>query len=199
MNVEFPDTALPARVRLDSPLSDDDLFDFCRQNEPLRVERDANGDLLLMTPSGMDGDASNTDLTIELGNWARQDARGRSLGNNAGFTLPDGSMRSPDAAWTSWPRWNAVPPKERKKFGRLVPEFIVELRSESDRLKPLREKMQMWIDNGVELAWLIDPQRRVVEIYRAGEAPEVHENPTSVQGTGCISGFCLIMDRVWGS
>jgi Uma2 family endonuclease len=80
----------------------------------------------------------------------------------------------------------------------LVPDFIVELRSESDRLKPLREKMQMWIDNGVELAWLIDPQRRVVEIYRKGEEPEVHENPTSVQGTGCISGFCLVMDRIWG-
>jgi Uma2 family endonuclease len=199
MNVEFPDTALPARVRLDSPLSDDDLFEFCQLNELMRVERDANGDLLLMTPSGLDGDASSVDLATELTNWARQDGRGRSSGDNAGFTLPDGSMRSPDAAWTSWERWNALPRAERKRFGHLVPEFVVELRSESDRLKPLREKMLMWIDNGVELAWLIDPQRRVVEIYRAGEAPEVHENPTSVQGTGCISGFCLVMDRVWGS
>jgi Uma2 family endonuclease len=198
MNVAFPESALPARVRLDSPMSDDELFDFCQQNELIRVERDANGDLLLMSPSGMDGDAANTDLVVELANWARQDGRGRSSGDNAGFTLPDGSMRSPDAAWTSWPRWNAVPAKERKKFGRLVPEFIVELRSETDRLKPLRDKMRMWIDNGVELAWLIDPQRRVVEIYRAGEEPEIHENPTSVQGTGCISGFCLVMDRILG-
>jgi Uma2 family endonuclease len=199
MNVAFPETALPARVRLDRPMSDDELFDFCQQNELIRVERDANGDLLLMSPSGLDGDASSFDLAVELGNWARQDGRGRGSGDNAGFTLPDGSMRSPDAAWTSWPRWNAVPPAERKKFGRLVPDFIVELRSESDRLKPLREKMQMWIDNGVELAWLIDPQRRVVEIYRQGEEPEIHENPTSVQGTGCISGFCLVMDRIWGA
>jgi Uma2 family endonuclease len=199
MNVALPETALPARVRLDSPLSDDGLFEFCQQNELLRVERDANGDLLLMSPSGLDGDASNIDIAIELGNWARQDGRGRTSGDNAGFTLPDGSMRSPGAAWTSWPRWNAVPPAERKRFGRLVPEFIVELRSESDALKTLRDKMRMWIDNGVELAWLIDPQRRVVEIFRAGEEPEVHENPTSVQGTGCISGFCLVMDRVWGA
>jgi Uma2 family endonuclease len=199
MHLDFPDTALPARVRLDSPMSDDDLFDFCQQTELLRVERDANGDLLILSPSGLDGEASNSDLVIELGNWARVDGRGRSLGNNAGFTLPDGSMRSPDAAWTSWPRWNAVPAEERKKFGRLVPEFIVELRSGTDRLQPLREKMKMWIDNGVELAWLIDPQRRVVEIYRAGEEPEVLENPASVQGTGCLSGFCLVMERIWGS
>jgi Uma2 family endonuclease len=199
MNVAFPDTALPARVRPEIPMTDDDLFDFCQENELLRVERDANGDLLIMSPSGLDGEVSNLDLATELNIWARQDGRGRSFGNNAGFTLPDGSMRSPDAAWTSWEKWNSVPLVERKKFGRLVPEFIVELRSETDRLRPLQAKMQMWIDNGVELAWLIDPERRVVEVYRLNEAPEAHENPTSMQGTGCISGFCLVMNLVWGS
>jgi Uma2 family endonuclease len=199
MIVAFPDTALPARFRPESPMTDDDLFDFCQENELLQVERDANGDLLLMTPSGLEGAAANTDLVVELAIWARQDGRGRSSGNNAGFTLPDGSMRSPDAAWTSWEKWNAVPLAERKKFGRLVPDFIVELRSETDRLRPLQAKMQMWIDNGVELAWLIDPERRVVEVYRPNEASEIHEDPTSMLGTGSISGFCLVMNVVWGS
>jgi Uma2 family endonuclease len=106
-------------------------------------------------------------------------------------------MRSPDAAWLSWPRWNSLSPKERNRFGHVVPDFIVELRSESDNLRELQEKMRMWIANGVELAWLVIPERRAVEVYRAGEEPQVFENPTSVMGTGPVSEFCLVMDRVW--
>jgi Uma2 family endonuclease len=197
MDAVLTDAVLPSRLRPVKRLSADQLFEFCARNEMLRIEQDANGELILMSPSGLEGDGATVELTTELTLWARQDGRGKSFGDNAGFTLPDGSMRSPDAAWMSWERWNALSARERERFGRVVPEFVVELRSKSDRLADVREKMKMWIGNGVELAWLIDPERRVVEVYRAGEAAEVWQNPTSVPGTGCVSGFCLVMERIW--
>jgi Uma2 family endonuclease len=179
-------------------MTDDELCEFCAKNEALRVERDANGDLILMSPTGLEGGGAELELGTDLTIWAREDGRGKSFGVSAGFTLPDGSMRSPDAAWMSWQRWNALPLAERKRFGRVSPEFVVELRSESDELAELQKKMKMWLTNGVELAWLIDPQRRIAEMYRAGQAVEVHEDPSSVQGTGVVAGFCLVMQRVWG-
>jgi Uma2 family endonuclease len=197
MNVELSIAALPARLRFERPMTDDELFEFCAKNEILRVERDSNGELILMSPSGLEGDDANVEIITELRIWARKDSRGKSFGDNAGFTLPDGSMRSPDGAWLSLERWNTLAPQERVRFGHVVPEFVIELRSESDRLAELQKKMSTWIANGVELAWLIDPKRKVVEIYRAGDAVEVHQNPTSVQGTGPVRGFELVMDRIW--
>jgi Uma2 family endonuclease len=107
-------------------------------------------------------------------------------------------MRAADAAWVDRRRWDLLSGNELKSFTALTPEFVIEVRSDSERLGALREKMESWIANGAELAWLIDPERRVVEIYRPGEAPEVHEDPTSVQGSGCVRGFELVMARVWG-
>jgi Uma2 family endonuclease len=198
MNVALDYAVLPARLRFERPMTDDELFEFCVRNDTLRVERDSNGELILMSPSGLEGNNLNAEITTELTNWTRQDGRGKSFGSNGGFTLPDGSMRSPDGAWMSRERWNALAPKERKRFGHVTPEFVIELRSESDALAGLQEKMTTWIANGVELAWLIDPKRKVVEIYRPGESAEVHHNPASVQGTGPVSGFELVMQRVWG-
>jgi Uma2 family endonuclease len=198
MNFSVAELPLPARIRPRTPMTDEELFRFCGANEMLRVERDANGELILMSPSGLEGDAANAEITTDLKIWTRQDGRGQSFGSNGGFTLPDGSMLSPDGAWLSWERWNALAPAERKRFGHVVPEFVIELRSESDSLAELHEKMKTWIANGVELAWLVDPKRKVVEIYRPGEQPEIHEQPTSVQGDGPVAGFELVMARVWG-
>lgn len=197
MNVALNDAALPVRLRFERPMTDDELFDFCAVNEALRVERDSNGELILMSPSGLEGDTFNAEITTELTIWTRQDGRGKSFGSNGGFTLPDGSMRSPDGAWMSRQRWNALPQTERKRFGHVTPEFVIELRSESDGLAELQDKMKIWIANGVELAWLIDPKLKVVEVYRVGEEPEIHQNPTSVQGSGPVRGFELVMERVW--
>jgi len=198
MDVALNLRALPARLRFEKPLTDDQLFKFCAKNELLRVERDSNGELILMSPSGIEGDNANVEIITELRIWARKDGRGTSFGDNAGFTLPDGSMRSPDAAWMSLQQWNALAPREREGFGHVVPEFVIELRSKSDQLAVLQKKMTAWIANGVELAWLIDPRRKVVEIYRAGNPVEVHQNPSSVQGTGPVRGFELVLDRIWG-
>jgi Uma2 family endonuclease len=198
MNFELAESELPIRIRLERPMTDERLMRFAAEVEPLRVERDANGELIVMSPTGLEGSGWNSEVNADLTVWARQDERGKVFDSNGGFTLPDGSMRIPDAAWLSWRRWNALPRSEQKKFGRVVPEFVIELRSETDRLSVLRTKMQIWMDNGVEVAWLIDPEEKTVTIYRAGQEPEIHEQPTSVQGTGPIAGFELVMSRIWG-
>ena len=197
--MDFPlaGVELPVRLRFDRSLSDDELYEFCVANEFLRVERDANGEILVMSPTGLEGSGWNSEVITDLTLWARQNGRGKVFDSNGGFTLPDGSMRSPDAAWVSWQRWNLLPPKEQKRFGKVVPEFVIELRSESDRLIELQEKMTLWTRNGVSVAWLVDPQRKIVEIHRSGEPVEFHENPASVQGDGPVLGFELVMSRIW--
>jgi Uma2 family endonuclease len=197
MNLALAENSLPARIRLARPMTDEELWRFCAENEFLRVEREANGELIVMSPTGLEGSSWNSDILTDLNVWARHDGRGKVFDSNGGFTLPDGSMRAPDAAWVSWGRWNALPREEQKLFGHIVPEFIIELRSESDRLPDLKAKMQLWIDNGVHIGWLIDPYEKAITIYRAGAEPEVHANPTSVQGTGPIAGFELVLSRIW--
>lgn len=189
---------LPVRVRPAHPMTDEELMQFCAANDLLRVERDKNGELILMTPTGSEGGGRNAEVTIELGIWAREDGRGKVFDSNAGFTLPDGSMRSADASWISWPRWNALTREQQKRFAPICPEFVIELRSESDRLEDLRAKMGEWIANGAKLAWLIDPERRAVEVYRPGYVPEVIEGASAVHGEGPVGGFVLELARIWG-
>jgi Uma2 family endonuclease len=197
MNFAIADVELPVRLQFERRLSDDELFRFCAANESVRVERDANGELIVMSPTGLEGSGWSAGINALLYLWASQDGRGKVFDSNGGFTLPDGSMRAADAAWVSWRRWNALPQEERKRFGHIVPEFVIELRSETDRLPDLHAKMQLWIANGVEVAWLIDPYEKAVTIYRVGEAVEVLCDPSSVQGTGVVAGFELAMARVW--
>jgi Uma2 family endonuclease len=188
----------PVRVRMDRPLTDEELQRFCSANEPARVERDANGDLIIMSPDFPAGNAIEGEVYGELLFWAREDGRGKVFSATAGFTLPDGSMRAADAAWVDRRRWDALNANQLDSYTALTPEFVIEVRSKSERLAKLRERMEIWIANGAELAWLIDPERRVVEVYRVGDETEVHENPSSVQGTGPVRGFELVMARVWG-
>ena len=196
MSFALTEVELPIRIHRESPMTDDEFMSFCAANEPLRFERDANGEVIVMSPTGTDGSEVEGDVYLELGNWARADGRGRAYPATAGFKLPDTSVRAADAAWMSFRRRNALSPKQRKSFAQLCPEFVIEVRSETDRLPPLQEKMAIWIANGAELAWLIDPERKVVEVYRPGEEPEIHEQPTSVHGSGPVAGFELVMDRI---
>ena len=198
MNLELPEIDQPVRLRFDRPMTDDELMQFCANNDPLRIERDSNGELIVMTPSGSEGGGVDTDVTLELGIWARRDGRGKVFGASAGFTLPDGSVRAADSHWVSWGKWNALTPEDQKRFAPICPEFVIEVRSEKDRLKPLQEKMQMWLANGAELAWLVDPSRKAVEIYRPGREPEVLEGGSAVEGDGPVAGFVLELARIWG-
>jgi Uma2 family endonuclease len=185
------------RFRPESPMSDDEFVRFCAANEPMRCERDANGEIIVMSPTWSETSRKNSYLNYQVTKFAEETGSGISFDSGGGFTLPDNSVRSPDAAWISWQRWNALSQEQRHGFARICPQFVVELRSESDRLADVQEKMRMWIANGAEIAWLIDPQEKIVTIYRPNQQPETHTHPTSVQGDGPIAGFELIMDRIW--
>jgi Uma2 family endonuclease len=199
MNIALSEIELPVRLRLERPMTDEELMRFSAANELLRVERDANGELIVMSPTGSDGGSTELNVGVELAIWARGDVRGKVFGPSSGFTLPDSSVRAADAAWVSWERWNGLTRRQQKGYAPLCPEFVIGVRSESDRLEPLREKMRMWISNGAQVAWLIDADRKVVEIYRPGQAVDVLEQPEKVLGDAPVAGFELGMERVWES
>jgi Uma2 family endonuclease len=194
----LPDLDQPVRIRFDHPLSDEELLRFCAENDPCRVERDENGELIVMTPTVFEGGCVEGDVFGELRNWALQDGPGKAYGPNTGVTLPDGSMRAADASWVSWQRRNAFTPEQRETFAPICPEFVIEVRSKSDRLGDLRDKMRMWLANGAELAWLVDPSRKAVEIYRPLREPEVVEGVSAGGGEGPVAGFVLELAKVWG-
>lgn len=187
----------PVRLRLESPMTDDEFLRFCAANEPLRFEREADGEIVVMSPTGFEGGSLELDVAAELRAWALQDGGGKVVGPNSGCRLPDGSVRAADAAWVSWTRWRALSRDELEGFAPVCPEFIIEVRSKSDRLTIVRAKMEQWIANGAQLAWLIDPADKTVTIYRPGEEPESRLDPTSVRGSGLVAGFELILSRVW--
>jgi Uma2 family endonuclease len=197
MNFALAEMPLPLRFRSETPMSDEQLMRFCAANDFLRVERDANGEILVMTPAGNNTGRKNTAIISALDAWAERDGRGYAFDSNTGFTLPDSSMRSPDAAWVQAVRWDILSDRDKDRFSPICPDFIIELRSPSDNLAELEAKMERWIANGAQVAWLIDPERQVVAVYRPGDQPEVHHHPTSVQGHGVITGFELVMERIW--
>src|SRR5712691_3113956 len=152
-------------VRLD----DDQLFDFCQLNRDLRIERDAEGALVLMAPTVGTSSARNLELCRQLGNWAQRDGIGIAFDSSVGYILPNGALRSPDASWVRKQRWDALRADEREKFLPLCPDFAVELRSATDRLPSLQRRLRELIRNGAQLTWLIDPRRHSVQVYRPGE------------------------------
>ncbi|MDY6785468.1 MAG: Uma2 family endonuclease [Cyanobacteriota bacterium] len=167
-------------------------------NGDLRLERTATGELIVNPPAGSESGKRNSSLTGQLDRWQEErEDLGEVFDSSAGFTLPNGAIRSPDASWVSRERWDALTPKQRKGFAPLCPDFVVELRSESDSLTQLRSKMQEYIDNGARLGWLIDPQNRRVEVYRSGVAVEVLDNPAALSGEEVLPGFVLNLRRVW--
>ncbi len=198
MNLSLSESEFPVHLRFDRVMTDEELMRFSSENEPLRMEREPNGELVVMSPSGSGGGSTELYVGIQLGNWADSDGRGKVFGPNAGFTLQDTSVRAADASWVGLDQWNALTADQQESYAPLCPEFVIEVRSKSDRLASLERKMLQWIGNGAEVAWLIDPQRRVVAIYRPGCEVEVHEDPSSVRGDGPVRGFELVMARVWG-
>jgi len=178
-------------------MSDDELMRFCAANDALRVERDANGEILVVTPAGSKTSRMNSRVTRLLDEWAEQDGRGVAFDSNGGFSLPDGSMRAADAAWVERKKWDALSARDQERFAPLCPDFVIELRSPNDSLTELKAKMEHWIANGARLGWLIDPESKTVYVYRPGEQVDVLVEPSSVQGDGVMAGFEIVMARVW--
>jgi Uma2 family endonuclease len=186
----------PLRIVPEEYVSVDEFWQICEENPDLRLERDANGELIVMTPSFGGTSSRNTYIIRMLANWADEDGRGTVLESNAGCQLKDGSVLCPDAAWISFDRW--TPPSIEQDAPVPCPEFVIELRSKTDRLAALQQKMQAWIANGAQLGWLIDPHRKTVEIYRPGLAAEEQEGHSAAYGEGPVGGFVLELGRIWG-
>ncbi|MEH1783478.1 MAG: Uma2 family endonuclease [Nostoc sp.] len=178
-------------------LTDDQFYEFCQINRDFRIERNTAGELVIMPPTGSETDERNFNLVGQLWVWTKQDGTGVGFGSSGGFTLPNGAVRSPDAAWIKRTRWEAIPGELRKKFAPICPEFVIEFRSESDNLRILQDKMQEYIDNGTQLGWLIDRKQRRVFIYRPNIAVEVLNNPKTLSGELLLPGFVLDLSQVW--
>jgi Uma2 family endonuclease len=177
-------------------LTDEQFYQLCQANRDIRFERTADGHLIIMPPTGGETGRQNANLTIDLGNWNRQTNLGVVFDSSSGFKLPNEADRSPDVAWVKLERWKALTPEQRQKFLPLAPDFVIELCSASDNLKPLQEKVQEYLENGVRLGWLINPKDQQVEIYRQGQAVEVLQSPTTLSGEMVLPGFVLNLSQI---
>ncbi len=175
-------------------LTDEQFHQLCQANRDVRFERTADGKLIIMPPTGWGTGNRNSELTFQLQAWSRQNQLGKAF-DSTGFTLPNGADRSPDAAWVKLARLEALNP-DPEKFLPLAPDFIVELRSASDKLKPLQQKTQEYIDNGVRLGWLINPRDQQVEIYQPDQAVETRQAPTTLSGEDVLPGFMLDLNGI---
>lgn len=185
-------------MRLDTlgKLDADTFFDLAQANQDLRMELSSQGDLIVMPPAGGLTGRRNARLTRRLDEWAEKDGQGDVFDSSTGFQLPSGAVRSPDTSWVSKTKLAELNNKEMKKFPPICPEFVLELRSDTDRLSVVKEKMQEYVENGAELGWLIDPQERRVYIY-TGEGVQELEQPQEVIGTGVLEGFRLELSEIW--
>jgi Uma2 family endonuclease len=178
-------------------MSQEQFYEFCRLNPDLRIERTAQGEVIVMPPTFADTGNRNFKIAQQLANWSDQDGTGDGFDSSAGFTLPNGATRSPDAAWMKLDRWNALTDQQKASFASICPDFVIELRSASDTLKSLQEKMQEYIENGVRLGLLIDRKNLTVYSYRADGSVAVLNNPTIVDCSPELPGFVLQMARIW--
>ena len=173
---------------------------LCHANPDLRLERDANGKVVIMAPANPDASGQNLDIAAQLWNWNRRTGLGKTFESSAGFTFPSTAVRAADVTWIAMERWNAVPGEDRGRFSHIVPDFVVELRSsKNDNIKQLRAKMQEYMAQGVRLAWLIDPKSGIVEISRPGRPVEVLERPTTLSGEDVLPGFVLDLQTIFDS
>lgn len=166
-------------------------------NRDLKLERNAQGELIVNPPTGWETGKRNSSISGELYLWWRNSGEtGLAFDSSTGFILPNGATR-PDASWVSQQRWDALTTEQKGTFANICPDFVVELRSSSHRIEPLQAKMKEYIDNGARLGWLLDPQNRQVEIYQPGIEVKVLENPDELSGEDVLPGFVLNLRRVW--
>jgi Uma2 family endonuclease len=178
-------------------LTDDQFFQLCQENENIRLERTAKGELIIMSPAGGETSSSNAGLTAQIWIWNDQNKLGKVFDSSGGFKLPNGANRAPDAAWVKLERWNALTPEQQKKFPPLCPDFVVELLSPSDSLKETQDKMREYRDNGALLGLLINRKNRQVEIYQPGAEVQVLDNPTQVSCDPVLPSFVLNLASIW--
>lgn len=189
-------TPLTLNLRPILELTDDQFYELCQANRDLRLERTAKGELIIMPPAGGETGNRNIEIAFQLQAWSRQNNLGIAFDSSTGFKLPNGAERAPDASWVQRKRWDALSAEQKRKFPPLCPDFVVELRSETDSIKTLQEKMQEYMDNGARLSWLIDKTQQV-EIYRIGREVETLQKPGTLSGEDVLLSFVLNLKPIF--
>jgi len=190
-------TAIAINLNPIIQLTDNQFYQLCRENPEVKFERNAAGELLIMPPTGGETGNCNSEINADFVIWNRQTQLGKVFDSSTCFKLPNGANRSPDVAWISKDRWNALTPEEQEKFPEIAPDFVLELMSPSDSLRETQAKKQEYIDNGVKLGWLINPKMRQVEIYRLGQPVEILASPQQLSGEDVLPGFILNLQIIW--
>jgi Uma2 family endonuclease len=178
-------------------LTDDQLFELCQLNRDWRIEYTAQGELIVMPPTGGETSNRNAEITFQVQSWTRQDQTGVAFDSSGGFKLPNGATRSPDAAWVRRVRLAVLTREEKQKFLPLCPDFVIELRSPTDNLQAVQDKMQEYLDNGAQLGWLIDPLTRRVHVYLPQRQPQILEAPDTVSADPLLHSFTLDLQKIW--
>ena len=192
MEIALENVIIPINGFFSDTMSDEEFFAFCQQNDILKVERDENKQIIIMAPTNISTGNQNVSLLTELANWNNKQKSGACFDSSTGFTLPDGSVRSPDASWMTKEKWDNIPKKDKQTFAHACPDFVIELKSPSDNLKYLTSKMHKWIENGCSLAWLINPDKKTVFIFRKnGTIDKITGFNNVLSGEDILPGFKL--------
>lgn len=178
-------------------LTDEQFYQLCRENPDVKFERNATGEIIIMSPTGGETGSFNSEINADFVIWNRRTKFGKVFDSSTCFKLPNGAVRSPDVAWIKQSRWDTLTTEEKEKFPPIAPDFVLELMSPTDSLKEAQKKMQEYIDNGVKLGWLINRKSRRVEIYRQGKTVELLESPTELLGEDVLPGFVLNLQFIW--
>ncbi len=178
-------------------LTDKQFENLCHNHRDIKFELNKKGDLIIVPPTSPEAGWKNSELIIDIGNWSRKDKTGIVFDSSTMFTLPNGAKRSPDVSWMTKEKYNSLSDEEKQTFSKIVPDFVIELRSPTDNLKPIQNKMKEYIENGVKLGWLIDPNEKTVHIYRENGKIEILENPKTVSGEDVLRNFVLNVSQLW--
>ena len=191
-------TALTLNLNPIIQLNREQFYQLCAENPDLKLERNAQGQLVIMPPTGGETGKINVNLIFQLTSWNEATGLGEVFDSSTGFTLPNGADRSPDVSWVEKYRWDGLTKEQKEKFIPLCPEFAIEIMSPSDNLKKVQEKMQEYILNGCRLGWLINRKKQEVEIYRPGQQVEVLKLPLTLSGEDVLPGLVVNLGKIWG-
>lgn len=191
-------TALTLNLNSIIKLTREQFYQLCEENPDLKLERNAQGELIIMPPTGGETGRSNVNLILQVASWNEQNQLGEVFDSSTGFTLPSGADRSPDVSWVEKSRWDALTKEQREKFIPLCPDFVIEILSPNDSLKKTQNKMQEYIENGSGLGWLINRKKQEVEISRPGQDVEVLKLPQTLSGENVLPGLVINLQKIWG-
>ncbi|GBE95579.1 Uma2 family endonuclease [Nostoc cycadae] len=190
-------TAITLNLNSIIQLTREQFYQLCEENPDLKLERNAQGELIIMPPTGGETGKSNSNANAQIWFWNDQNQLGEVFDSSTGFTLPNGADRSPDVSWVAKSRWAALTKEQKEKFIPLCPDFVIEILSPNDSLKKTQNKMQEYIENGCRLGWLINRKQQEVEIYRPGKDVETLKSPQTLSGEDVLPGFVLTMQKIW--